>query len=93
MKRRRRIETTIETYEVLAIRTSRESAQVWCSECAGHVPLVKPEEAAVLVSVNARTIYRWVEADRVHFREMPEGFLLICVNSLFNREKENTRCY
>ena len=85
MKRRRRTETTIETYEVLAIRTSRAAAQVWCPKCGGRVPLIKPEEAAALFSVNARTIYRWVETDRVHFREMPEGLLLICVNSLFNR--------
>ena len=29
-----------------------------------------------------RTIYRWVEADRIHFTETAESTLLICLNSI-----------
>lgn len=43
--------------------------------------MVTPEEAAVLACVSPRTIYRGVEAGRIHFMETPEGLLLICLNS------------
>lgn len=44
--------------------------------------MVKVDEAAILAHVSSRSIYRWVETERVHFAETPEGLLLICLNSL-----------
>lgn len=44
--------------------------------------MLTPEEAAWLVCVTPRTIYRWVEEGRIHFRESEEGWLLICLASL-----------
>ena len=41
-----------------------------------------PDEAAILAHVSSRTIYRWVEAETIHFAETPDGLLLICLNSL-----------
>ena len=94
MKRRRRTETTIETYEVLAIRASRGPAQVWCPECGELARMVEPEAAARLAGISTRSIYGQIEAGRLHYEENKEGLLLIClksvlqaakVNSLFNR--------
>jgi len=45
-----------------------------------------PEEAAVLTHVSTRTIYRRVEAGRVHFTETAEGLLLVCLNSITRQE-------
>jgi hypothetical protein len=35
--------------------------------------------------VNSRTIYRWVEADKLHFTEALKGSLSICLNSIPHR--------
>jgi excisionase family DNA binding protein len=44
--------------------------------------MVTAEEAAAVAGVTRRTIYRWVEAQSVHFAETPDGALLICLDSL-----------
>ena len=49
--------------------------------------MLPPEEAAVLTSVGTRTLYRWVEAGRIHFAEVPDGAqqrLLVCPVSAAN---------
>lgn len=86
---KRRIQLTVETHQLLVISRTKGSTQGWCSECAGHVPLIKPEEAAVLAGVSPRTIYRRVEAGLVHFAESPEGWLLICISSLLDENRFN----
>ena len=82
MKRRRRTETTIETYEVLAIRASRGPAQVWCPECGELASMVAPEAAARLAGISTRSIYGQIEAGRLHYEENKEGLLLICLKSV-----------
>jgi hypothetical protein len=44
--------------------------------------MITPEEAAIILQSSTRTIYSWVEADLIHFREQPGGSLLICLDSL-----------
>lgn len=57
-----------------------------CPHCTESIGLVTPEEAAAVVSVDTRTIYRWVEAGTMHFIETPEGRLLICLNRLVRQQ-------
>ena len=82
MKSRRRTETTIETYEVLAIRRSRGPAEVWCPECGELARMVEPEAAAQLAAISTRAIYGQIEAGRLHYEESKEGRLLICLKSV-----------
>jgi excisionase family DNA binding protein len=82
MRRKRRTEITIEAHRVLVIRRSRDVVRAWCEECAEPVRMVTPDEAAALAGVTARTIYRWVKAEKLHFTETPERSLLICLRSL-----------
>ena len=90
MKNKTRTEITIETERVLIIKQRKGSVLTWCPLCARQVPMVKVDEAAVLCGVSARTIYRWVESERVHFAETPQGGLLICPPSLAgNRPTDN----
>ena len=44
--------------------------------------MVNPEEASVLVGVNARLVYRWVEAEMVHYLETSAAALLVCLDSV-----------
>lgn len=81
MKRRRRVEITVETTR-LVIRRSKNQAPVWCLECSAPVQSVTPAEAAALTGVNTRAIYRWVEAAQLHLIETAEQAPLICLISL-----------
>ena len=78
---KRTTEVIIERDELLVVRRRGSRAPGWCEAC-GAAELVTPEEAALLAGVATRTLYRFVEAGLVHFRETPEGFLLVCLRSL-----------
>jgi excisionase family DNA binding protein len=82
LRKTRRTEITIETDRVVVIKKRKASILAWCPACAGQVQMVTPDEAAVIARVSSRTIYRWVEAGKLHFAETAEGFLLICPQSL-----------
>jgi hypothetical protein len=88
MKRRTEIKIKIE--RSLLISQLEREVTAWCVECAAQVRLLRPEEAAVAARVSPRTIYRWVEAGQLHFSEMPNGLLLICLASLARERDQST---
>ena len=81
--KKKRTEITIEVDELTLVRSRRGgTARIWCPACAREVLMVTPEQAAALARVSVRTVNRWVENERVHFRETPDGLLLLCSDSL-----------
>ena len=82
MKKSRSAKVATPRPQVVIVRRPSLPALKKCPDCAGSIGMVTPEEAAAVVSVNTRTIYRWVEAGTMHFIETPEGRLLICLNRL-----------
>lgn len=82
MNRKRRTEITIERHQVTVVRGRQRPVRLWCPGCGSEAPMVRAEEAAALAGVSARTIYRWVEAGQIHYRETAEGEVLICLASL-----------
>jgi hypothetical protein len=44
--------------------------------------MVSPDQAATIANVTSRTIYRWADAEKLHFMETAEGLLMICCTSL-----------
>jgi hypothetical protein len=81
--KRRRTEKTVEIHEVYVISQTSGPLPALCAECsAGDAIMVAAEQAAVIASVPARAIYRWVESGMVHYRESPDGSLVVCVKSL-----------
>jgi hypothetical protein len=82
MGKKRTTKITIETERLLVVRHRGQQAPRWCPDCRAQTLMLKPEEAATIAAVTPRTIYRWVEAGQVHFTEAPDGWLLICLNSL-----------
>lgn len=82
---RKRTVTTIEIAERVVVSTTRtENPRPPCPVCAAEA-MVTPEETAALARVPVRTIYARIEAEGVHFLETPDGLLLLCANSLFQR--------
>ena len=83
MRRRRRAAITIETDEVVVVRRVGGAPVLTpCFGCGKRVAMVGVDAAAKMAGVSVRTICRWVEAEKVHFRETPGGQLLVCADSL-----------
>jgi hypothetical protein len=92
MKTKKTTRILQETHEALSVRHSisrqPRTAPVWCEECAGQVPLVAPEEATRRAGLSVRAICRLVEAGLIHFRETPDGLLLVCPDSIAGRNAD-----
>lgn len=83
MAKKRRTEKTVEIHEVYVIRQTSGSLPALCGECpAGDSVMVAPEQAAVITAVPVRTIYRRVETRMIHYKEAPDGSLIVCLKSL-----------
>jgi hypothetical protein len=79
---KRRTKILLEITQLLVIKRSGDSRLSWCAGCAREVNMISTEMAAIIARQSTRTIYRWVEAGRLHFTEQPEGRLLICLDSI-----------
>ena len=67
---------------VVAFGACAEPLTVPCPECAGTTVMISPEQAAMVTCTNVRAIYRFLEAGRVHYVEVPGGALLVCPDSI-----------
>jgi hypothetical protein len=79
---RRRVEITIQRRDLTVTQTGQPPIVERCAVCNCEVNLLPVELAAKAAGVTPRTLYRWVEQNRVHFRELGDGTVLICENSL-----------
>lgn len=80
--KKRRTEIVIETHQVWLVRRSGNVEPAWCTECAEWVEMLAPDIASSITSLSVRKLYSWLEARKLHFKEMPDGSVLICSNSL-----------
>jgi hypothetical protein len=72
----------VETEQIIRLRRRPKKVRAWCKVCAKQVSMVSSEEAAALMGISQRTIFRQVEAGDLHFTETLEGLIFICPNSL-----------
>jgi hypothetical protein len=79
---KRRIEITVERQRILLVKRRNPSPPIWCEVCTGHPLMLTLDEAARLLRMSERDIYRRVEARQVHFVETAEGRLYVCGSSL-----------
>jgi len=90
MKKMKRTEITIETHRVLVIRRPKSAFLAWCTACTEQSQMITPVEAAVLARVAHARFYRWIETEKLHFTETPDGLLHVCLNApLRLREKQD----
>jgi hypothetical protein len=76
-------EKAIEIHEFYVIRSTSGALPALCVECsAGDAIMVSPEQAAAVANVPVRTIYSWVEVGAIHYKEGPNGSLIVCLKSL-----------
>ena len=90
MRRKRRTETTIEMHQMWVVTRTDKSSVISCAGCPGASSLlVAPEEAAVLLGISPRVVYRWIEADMIHYFETPLVGLFVCIESVARRASSN----
>lgn len=83
MGRTRRTEKRVEIHELLIIRTGSGSLPALCEECSGRdAIMLSPEQASTVTGIAERQIYQWVEAGAIHYREVANGKLIVCVKTL-----------
>ena len=82
MRTTKRTEITIETDRIVVLSRRKVSVVSWCRECNRRVKMVTADEAASIAGVTSRTIYRWVDSEKLHFNETSQGSLLICCESI-----------
>jgi hypothetical protein len=81
MKLRKRTVVRVETQQLSVIRPAGKPIELWCEQCAGNVPMVTPERAALLCGLPPRAVSDG-RRGKVHFEEIDSGGLLVCINSL-----------
>lgn len=82
MRTTKRTEITIETDRIVVLSRRKVSVVSWCHECGRRIKIITVDEAATIAGVTSRTIYRWADAEKLHFTETAEGVLMICSSSL-----------
>jgi len=79
----RKTEKAVEIHEFYVVRTTSGALPALCDECSvGDAFIVAPEQAALVIHIPVRMIYRWIDSALVHFRETPNGSLIVCLRSL-----------
>ena len=88
----RKKEERIEIHERLIVRNASGSLPALCDECSVRDSiLLSPEQAATVTGIPERLIYQWVEAGAIHFREAPNGKVIVCIKTLISRSSDAER--
>ncbi len=82
---RRRVEITIQRRELAVTRGEPVAVTERCPVCDREVNMMPVELAAKSAGVSPRILYHWIEQDKVHFRELSDGAVLVCETSLPGR--------
>jgi hypothetical protein len=72
----------VEQDEIILVRRRRGAFRMWCNQCEAKVSMLCVEDARTVAETTSRTIYRWIEAGKLHFAESEKGLVLICAQSL-----------
>lgn len=80
-KRKRITQYSIETERTVVVRR-QAPMHAWCERCHTTVTAARPESAAALKGLTVRELYRRVESGTVHFGELEDGSLLVCLESI-----------
>ncbi len=79
---RRKIEIVLEKHSLVRVYACPTAR---CQRCRLEVTMVTPESAARIANVTVREVYRSVETNRVHFIEIADGSVRICLDSVVVR--------
>jgi hypothetical protein len=70
----------VEIDERIAVTSTEQQFQAYCSECKKMTEMATPKTAGVLTDISEREIFRLIEGKEIHFIETDR--VLVCVGSL-----------
>ncbi|MBK6723180.1 MAG: hypothetical protein IPG58_07835 [Acidobacteria bacterium] len=80
MEIKRNFEGLTITKRRFVIRQTPSVKQMTCAECGE--PMLAIAQAAVLLGIKQSRIFQIVETEAIHFTEIEEGAVMICLTSL-----------
>ncbi len=69
-------------------KKNNASAPFCCDICGEKVGLISAERAATLCLCSRRKIYRWIDEGELHYKELPDGAVLVCGRTLAKKIEE-----
>jgi hypothetical protein len=76
----KRIQISIETYQVFVIRR-RQSIRVWCQECARETEMLDLGELPALTGIPHQILHDAAETHGWHVLQVHDGSTLICLEA------------
>jgi len=71
----------VERKEVSVPLPNRPGVLLHCPKCGTKAVMLPVEAAAAVTGITQRTLYRWMEEEKLHFIESPDGTVLVCAES------------
>jgi len=90
VEKRIRTQCSVEIDDVFVIQRLGRSIESWCPGCGQMSTHVTPEDAAILMGIGPRAIYRMVESGEIHCGEAHKDLLLVCLGSLLEKSKQTS---
>jgi len=81
LKYTRHIEISVERQEVSILRPGRQGILLHCQKCGTKAVMLPVETAAAVTGITPRVLYRWLDEEKLHFIESPDGTVLLCAES------------
>jgi hypothetical protein len=81
LKYTRHIEISVERQDVSILLPARNGILLHCQKCGTKAVMLPVETAAALTGTTPRMLYRWLEEEKLHFIEWPDGSVLLCAES------------
>ena len=66
------------------------SVAIFCEHCQQETKFLPIHFARALTGVSRSTIYYWMERNWIHWRELPSGRRIICLESLTHQARKST---
>lgn len=77
----RKIEITIETYELLVVKQRGSLNHLWCASCGKQVAVICFKDVC-MSGLNLAAAQRQMETGGLHLIELTVGFSFVCLESL-----------
>lgn len=90
---KRKVRITVTQERIVSLRGAQVPGAAWCPGCAAVVAMLMPDQAAAIAGVSTRHIFRWLEANRLHFVETGNASPLVCLDSLPTADAEDLDLY
>lgn len=89
MKAKKRLEISLETYEITTINFKQGfSAKNFCQLCDTETLHLSVGKAAAVTNISEAEIFRLTESGKIHCFETETGVLLVCFKSMESKTEE-----